>query len=116
MGETSHSRNRPLSALISNLEDGLYPARESFGNTSVFLPWRLSPDCTLNPGIRPEYLPDLELSRQERGVLHGASRGARVVDPRPFPRAHLVSWASCCEVGESSLLALSPRSNVSCIE
>src|SRR5438093_11562450 len=59
-------------------------ALESFGNGArfpVLLPRHSSPDFTLNCLSRPFSLPDSKFLRQKkRGVLHRASRDARVVE------------------------------------
>ena len=46
----------------------------------VFLPCRLSLDCALNCETRLESVPDTKFPRPKRGVLHRASRDARVLE------------------------------------
>src|SRR6267143_3163660 len=73
LGPGSLPENSPLSALFTNLgPGGSRLAIESFGSwprLSIFLPCRQSPDYALNPGSRPETLPNRKFFSRKRGGL-----------------------------------------------
>jgi len=63
------TENRLFSALITNLEDGLYFARGSFvidPRFPVFSPFQLCLDCAIIYQNRPESIPDIESSDQKK--------------------------------------------------